>query len=153
MTLISGVYAIINQINERAYIGGSSDVKRRWGTHRSHLKRGYHGNRPMQADYNLLGSEVFELQIIEYLPVELVEQGEQIALDYAFETVGQQGLYNIDRHTTRATYTGFISPEGVPHPPITNLLQFCRDYDLSPASMYSLMNGKVRSCKGWIHKK
>jgi group I intron endonuclease len=46
------------------------------------------------------------------------------------------------------THIGFINPLGQPVT-ITNLKAFCRDHDLRPVRMYSLISGKRKSHKGW----
>lgn len=48
----SGVYAIIDFINFRAYIGSSDNIRKRGKQHETALKRGQHSIKELQASYN-----------------------------------------------------------------------------------------------------
>jgi hypothetical protein len=50
------------------------------------------------------------------------------------------------------TYEGFIDPEGLSVPPITNLAAFCRAYGLDNTHMVALANGRIVSYCGWTHQ-
>jgi group I intron endonuclease len=52
MKKISGIYAITNEVSNRAYIGSSKDVLGRWSNHKSNLKNNKHKNKLLQNDYN-----------------------------------------------------------------------------------------------------
>src|ERR1035437_367642 len=41
---ISGIYKIINKVNNKYYVGSSNDVKKRWREHRGELKKKIHVN-------------------------------------------------------------------------------------------------------------
>lgn len=47
------------------------------------------------------------------------------------------------------TYLGAVSPDGIIYSPIVGLSQFCREHGLDTGQMSRLLNGMVKSCKGW----
>ena len=61
-----GIYLIRNKKDGKVYIGKSLDIKNRWNSHRSKLKRNVHGNRLLQKAYNEYGKENFEYKAVEY---------------------------------------------------------------------------------------
>ena len=54
-----GVYCIRCKVNNKAYIGSSANIKRRWTEHKSLLKTGKHPNKQLQEDYNKYGADNF----------------------------------------------------------------------------------------------
>ncbi len=63
-TLDIAVYAIRNTQNGRAYVGGSTQVRRRWKLHYQSLNRGQ-GQPELQRDWNAYGSDAFSFEIVE----------------------------------------------------------------------------------------
>ena len=61
----SGIYQIINEVNQKRYIGSSSDVTRRFFMHKSLLRRGKHPNKHLQSSWNKHGENFFKFKIIE----------------------------------------------------------------------------------------
>lgn len=90
----SGAYHIFNLITGDRYIGGSLNIKRRWGSHLSELggKRD-HTNIHLQRAWDVYGEASFKFSVLEYCcPIkEIVEEREQAWLDY-FDF---DDLYNI----------------------------------------------------------
>ena len=54
-----GVYCIRCKVNNKAYIGSSTNIKSRWYEHKSDLRRGKHHNKQLQEDYNKYGADNF----------------------------------------------------------------------------------------------
>ena len=54
-----GVYCIRCKVNNKAYIGSSKNIKKRWNEHKSLLKTGMHDNKQLQEDYNKYGADNF----------------------------------------------------------------------------------------------
>lgn len=61
----SGVYAIVNLINGKRYIGSSIDIKKRWYRHTSLLNRNISNHRLLQDDWNIYRKKQFALSILE----------------------------------------------------------------------------------------
>lgn len=62
---IYGVYRIICLINNRIYIGGSSNIKRRKYIHFYLLRKGTHFSLDLQKDFNEFGEDKFIFEIIK----------------------------------------------------------------------------------------
>jgi len=62
---ICGIYKISNKVNGKVYIGSSSDIKKRWNTHKNHLKKNKSDSRYLQNAWNKHGEENFVFEIIE----------------------------------------------------------------------------------------
>lgn len=60
-----GIYAIINTVNGKRYIGSATQPKHRWCWHQQYLRRGAHPNSHLQASVNKYGLDVFVFQVVE----------------------------------------------------------------------------------------
>lgn len=63
----SGIYAIINTINRKVYIGSGVRLNHRWTEHRCNLEDGTHHGRYLQRAFTK-NPQDFEIQVIEELP-------------------------------------------------------------------------------------
>lgn len=66
-----GVYAIINKINNRIYIGSSVNINARIEQHKNDLNNNIHKNTQLQTDYNYYGHQNFKytvLELMSYVP-------------------------------------------------------------------------------------
>jgi group I intron endonuclease len=77
MNSVSGIYVIINKKNNKVYIGQAQNIYKRWGEHRRTLKSGKHANRYLQAAWNKFGETAFQFKILEYCPIEQLNEREQ----------------------------------------------------------------------------
>jgi group I intron endonuclease len=64
---IAGIYKIINNINNKVYIGESLDIYERWDKHKEDLNNNTHHSFKLQQDYNIYGKEHFNFEIIEQI--------------------------------------------------------------------------------------
>lgn len=62
---MTSIYAIINKGNDKTYIGQTINIKRRWSTHKTHLRRGKHSNPHLQNAWNSYGERAFEFVVID----------------------------------------------------------------------------------------
>lgn len=81
------VYGIHNKINNKYYIGITSDLSSRWGHHKSKLRHNKHPNDDLQNDFNLCKEENFEFFIIEQL-------------DCNIETIAKKEIYYIEKYNS-----------------------------------------------------
>jgi group I intron endonuclease len=65
----SGIYAIVNKVTDRKYIGQTSRFLYRWTKHKLLLRRGEHPNPRLQGDWDLYGPGAFEFQILELVGI------------------------------------------------------------------------------------
>jgi len=62
-----GIYAITNTINNKAYIGSTVNVERRWAKHIFGLNKNIHPNKKLQNSWNKYGADLFNFIVIEEL--------------------------------------------------------------------------------------
>ena len=61
-----GVYSIVNKLNNKQYIGSTSEsFRKRWNLHKYHLRNNKHKNSHLQYSWNKYGEENFEFIILE----------------------------------------------------------------------------------------
>lgn len=65
MKRISGIYCIINLINNKKYVGSSINIHKRWKDHLYALKIGTHRNEHLQHAWNKYNEESFKFIILE----------------------------------------------------------------------------------------
>ena len=92
MKQLSGVYQIVNVINDKCYIGSSVDLKGRWMAHKSLLNANKHKNPHLQNAWNKYGKDSFEFEIICSCPRDKTIEFEQFFLDARYPE------YNIARY-------------------------------------------------------
>lgn len=64
----AGIYAIVNALNGKKYVGSSLDMSRRWCQHKNDLRVGRHINTHLQRAWNSYGESAFSFVAIEVLP-------------------------------------------------------------------------------------
>lgn len=77
----SGIYAIVNNTNGKRYVGSTTEFRNRWRHHRADLRGNRHGNKHLQAAWNLYGEKAFEFIIVEYVAPDALLDVEQKHLD------------------------------------------------------------------------
>src|SRR5690625_6839074 len=60
----SGIYAIKNKMNNKRYIGSSTNINRRLKAHLSDLRKG-RGPKKIQKDFDKYGENSFEFSVVE----------------------------------------------------------------------------------------
>lgn len=63
--MISGIYQILNTINEKFYVGSATDFTLRWAQHKWEFKNSSHDNTHLQRAWNKYREEAFEFIVIE----------------------------------------------------------------------------------------
>lgn len=61
----SGIYKIVNTVNNKYYIGSTRNFKDRWRRHLNALQNNRHINKHLQNAWNKYGSDKFQFKIIE----------------------------------------------------------------------------------------
>jgi group I intron endonuclease len=60
-----GIYKIKNRITHKVYAGESVDIKSRWYTHKSELRRGVHHSERLQKEWKKYGEKAFRFSVVE----------------------------------------------------------------------------------------
>lgn len=90
----SGIYAIINKVTGKPYVGSASYLADRLRFHRSMLASGKHHSQKLQRSWNKHGAEAFESVVLEYVADRtLLIAREQFWIDH-FESATVKG-YNM----------------------------------------------------------
>lgn len=76
MDKISGIYCILNTVNDKRYIGKSNNIYKRWKDEQSALRRNDFHNTHFQRAWNKYGSSAFQWTIIDICPEDLLMQKE-----------------------------------------------------------------------------
>lgn len=92
--ILCGIYCIENIINNKKYIGLSSDITRRWHEHKSELRRGVHINDCLQKAWNKYGEQSFKFYIIELCMNEDLINKEMFYIE-KYKTLTHENGYNI----------------------------------------------------------
>lgn len=76
-----GIYRIDCVSNGSFYIGSASDMRKRWASHRHHLRKGIHDNPHMVAIYKKYGMDSLVFSIVEYCERSALLEREQHYID------------------------------------------------------------------------
>lgn len=78
----SGIYSIINIINNKMYIGSTINFSNRWSRHRYNLNNTNHSNSHLRSSWLKYGPENFIFSVIEYVEdITQLELREQFWMD------------------------------------------------------------------------
>ena len=77
-----GVYKITNKINNKSYIGISTDIENRWKQHKSEYNHKREANKLLYKAFNKYGIENFTFEILEECPSEELDSKEAFWIDY-----------------------------------------------------------------------
>jgi group I intron endonuclease len=86
------VYKIINQVNDKFYVGSTTNTRERFRTHRKRLRNNRHHCKHLQSAWNKYGEDKFAFKVIEEIPD---GKSLQVAEDtWLSAHVGQKYCYN-----------------------------------------------------------
>lgn len=101
----SGIYAIVNRLNGKRYVGSSCYISKRCYEHKRKLKLGTHENQHLQRAWNKCGADSFDFIVLEYVHPEFLLGIEQKYIDK-----NKRG-YNLSRWADAPTTGRHLSPE------------------------------------------
>ncbi len=90
----SGIYKILNLINNKIYVGSSINISVRITSHKLNLRKNKHCNTHLQYSYNKYGIENFIYEVIEYCDENLLLKKEEYYINY-FKCLDINKGYNI----------------------------------------------------------
>lgn len=86
--MTSGIYAIINKVNNHRYIGSSQNIEFRWYEHKRELRKNKHHSIALQRAWNKYGENSFQFKI-------LIRCNPNDLLDYEQRYLDKHPEYNI----------------------------------------------------------
>ena len=89
-----GVYCITNLKNNKKYVGQTYDLKYRWMRHKSDLNCGRHHNKHLQSAWNKYGEDSFAYSILEYCPIEILDDREIYWIEF-YNVLDSKYGYNL----------------------------------------------------------
>jgi len=78
----SGIYIILNIVNNKYYVGSSFHLDTRYNYHKNLLNKNKHHCPKLQKDWNEFGEENFEYHIVDLIPEENLGEEEQKYLNH-----------------------------------------------------------------------
>lgn len=73
---MTGVYKITNLINNKVYVGKSTNVTKRFSKHRLYLNKNIHINAHLQSAWNMYGEDNFKFDILEICSLKMLNKRE-----------------------------------------------------------------------------
>ncbi|MCY1389902.1 group I intron endonuclease [compost metagenome] len=95
--IVSGVYILRCENDERVYIGSSNNIRRRWQSHMGFLRRGNHSNSNLQDAFDRFGAESFSYDVMEECELFELREREQYHLDCKIQA--GDPVFNISEYT------------------------------------------------------
>jgi group I intron endonuclease len=79
----TGIYKILNTVNNKVYIGSATHIEKRWRDHKWYLNHNIHHNSHLQSAWNKYGIKVFEFSILLECSIdELLDKEKEYTLKY-----------------------------------------------------------------------
>jgi len=112
MSAIIGIYAIVNTVTRRRYIGSSIDVRRRCLAHFASLRNGTHTNRFLQRSWDKHGEECFMAGVVEECEAhELLELEQELVTSHGYYNLNtvvgkppsRRGQHNTEEHRAKCS--------------------------------------------------
>ena len=100
-----GIYAIINKINNKKYIGQSVDIKRRWNQHKTDLNKNKHKNVYLQRAWNKYGKNNFKFVVIKELKKKSELNKEEKKIIKIYNSNNKNYGYNLTDGGDNATFS------------------------------------------------
>lgn len=123
-----GIYMILCVPNNKAYIGQSSSIKRRWSEHRKYLRHNKHVNDYLQKCWNKYGESSFLFSVLDASqPTEELESKYCEMIDEEFR-LNLRGFTPATRHSEETKLKISLSNKG--KRPSQKTLEACRKANL-----------------------
>ena len=91
---MSGIYVIINKLNQKVYVGQAKNFNQRWYRHKYALNHNTHYNCHLQSAWNINGEENFIFIVLEYCDTEFSNNRELYWMN-KFNAINHTFGYNI----------------------------------------------------------
>jgi len=83
-----GVFQIRNTVNDKIFVGSSTDLLAIWNRHRFQLNFGSHKNAELQKEWKEFGEDKFIYEILEE-----IEQKDESITDYSKDVKALEEMY------------------------------------------------------------
>lgn len=93
--MISGIYIIVNIVNNKYYIGSTNNISLRWMDHKTKLNRNRHSNKYLQAAWHKHGKDNFNFYVLEHCSIDKLIEREQFWINKS-KCCNKEYGYNIN---------------------------------------------------------
>jgi group I intron endonuclease len=100
---MTGIYQIVNEVDNKRYVGSSSNITYRFYRHRYQFRSHTHANGHLQAAWNKHGQESFRFTVIEECPEEVLLNRESAWIEY-YRSWDREFGYNLTRNPTKVVH-------------------------------------------------
>lgn len=107
-----GIYKITNILNEKVYVGSSTNIKLRWMCHKSYLFRHVHYNLHLQCSWDKYGENYFIFTIIEECEFDILNIREEYWIEELKAWDKEYG-YNKDRYVNGRKIVSDVTKEKI----------------------------------------
>lgn len=154
----SGIYKIVNLINNKIYIGSTIDLRRRSINHRSCLKNGNSHSLYLQRAINKYGIDNFRIEVIKLIDdISLVREFEEFYINF-FDSVNNG--YNAHSRVVANDYLAESSKvsilcydlEGNFIIEFKSIVEACNVTGYSNVGVYDVCMGYVGKCNDYIFR-
>lgn len=90
-----GIYCIENLVNNKKYVGQSTNIEERWYHHRNSLKKNAHYNDYLQRAWNAYGEDSFDFYVLQTCEVHELDGLEIYYIDL-FNSNNNKNGYNLE---------------------------------------------------------
>jgi group I intron endonuclease len=99
--ITSGIYCLINKVNLKMYIGQSRNIESRVYGHIAQLINGLHPTAALQADWDRLGADAFEAQVLVVETSKAQREKIEEIFIHAYQALDPSFGYNLPKGRTR----------------------------------------------------
>ena len=138
---VSGIYKILNKINDKYYVGSSLDIIDRWDDHHRDLLKNIHTNDKLQNAWNKHGKENFDWVIIEYLS-DTITKSELLMIEQKYLDIGEKDQHQCYNLNFRAN-GGKLSEYSIQKLRLKNKGKNNPQYDHKLYNFYNIKNKEV----------
>jgi group I intron endonuclease len=144
----SGIYCILNIVNNKIYIGSSKNLQERLTNHKIMLKNNKHYNNILQNSYNKYGEHNFIYNILEFCNIKDLIKKEQKFIS------NLDPYYNIIKNVTNLNITGKIIYQydlnGNFLKKYDYIKHACKENDIHPSTICRFLNGEYKKGGGFL---
>lgn len=89
----TGIYKILNTVNNKVYVGSATHIEKRWRDHKWYLNHDKHHNSHLQSSWNKYGTKAFEFSILLEKEKEYTVKYNSLDNDYGYNVNEPQKIF------------------------------------------------------------
>lgn len=175
-----GIYKLTHTPTGKFYIGATTNLYKRWHSHKSRFTRGKH-HAPLQLTYDLTNDITdWSIKLVKTCIKKTLVKNEQVYLTqyknnpkcintHSKANVGRRDkkINDVSRYHLASAMLGknsrkgnilrpnnltFVAPDGTEYPNVQSVNRFAEEHTLSQVQMNYVANGELNTFCGWTRK-